>query len=121
MDFEYYAEDQAEDFDHVAQLYADVEKQYPGYAEPAKQLIIEYLEKHDTKRLALFLGYYNPEMYGFERITVRDCLFTSHCFAANLLKERDEGNPVITPIFFDVMMRRYLQLPPKVIENDKAD
>ena len=120
MDFEYYAEDQADDSEHVAQLYANVSESYPDYVEPAKQIIIEYLKKYDTKRLALFLGYYNPELYGFERFQVRNEIFSAHLFIANLLRAEDEENPNVTPTFKDAMIRNYLRLPPKVIEGGKA-
>lgn len=97
--------------------YAEVKRMYPLYSERARDIITGYLEKHDRRRLRIFLG----DACDLDSITglsyVRLGLQESMLHICLLLKDEEEGNHVMSPLLKDVFVRYYLDLPYKVIQG----
>ncbi|MDF1864397.1 MAG: hypothetical protein P1U70_06165 [Saprospiraceae bacterium] len=94
----------------------EIKIQYPLYANEARQLIINYLKKYDPKRLSVYLGYTSeiPTITGlsYERLNLQHAQF----LICSLLEDEANGNLALTPLIKDVFIRRYLDLPFKVIK-----
>ena len=98
----------------INELQGFIYHKYPDHAEKAKEMINSYLRFNDHHRYQVFNDLVldkNDEYYH---------LNSAHLLISDMLHYRDNGGTA-TELQMDVFARKYLNLPPPVIEGGQSD